>query len=145
MSSIFDALSGVLTEAMRQQNPSAQPPPQMRQPEPAQVQTGQPGSAASFSDILTSSGFGNLAAIVQHLSNGGLDQQVKSWVGTGENLPVNGDQLRGAIGDQHVEKIGQQTGVSAERILMILAQYLPAAIDQASPNGKLQDPNRTAH
>jgi uncharacterized protein YidB (DUF937 family) len=146
MSSIFDALSGVLTEAMRQQNPSAQPPqPQMRQPEPEQVQTGRPGPEASVSDILTSSGFGNLAAIVQHLSNGGLDQQVKSWVGTGENLPVNGDQLRGAIGDQHVEKIGQQTGVSAERILMILAQYLPAAIDQASPNGKLQDPNRTAH
>jgi uncharacterized protein YidB (DUF937 family) len=145
MSSIFDALSGALSEAMRQQNPSAPPQPQMRPSEPEQVQTGKPGPAASFSDILTSSGFGNLAALVQHLSNGGLDQQVKSWVGNGENLPVTGDQVHGALGDQPAQKMAQQAGIPAERILQILAQYLPAAIDQASPNGKLQDPYRTTH
>ncbi len=147
MSGIFDALSSALSEAMRQQNPSAQPPqPQMRQPEPEQVQTGRPTSApSSFSDILQSSGFGNLAGLVQQLSKGGLDQQVKSWLGNGENMPVNSDQMRGALGDQPVQKIGQQTGVPAERILQILAQYLPAAIDQASPNGKLQDPTRSTH
>jgi uncharacterized protein YidB (DUF937 family) len=144
MSSILDALSSALSEAMRQQNPSAQAQqPQMQQPKPEQVQTGRPASTPSFSDILTSSGFGSLGALVQHLSNGGLDQQVKSWVGTGENLPVTGDQLRGALGDQPAQKMGQQAGIPAERILQILAQYLPAAIDQASPNGKLQDPHRT--
>ncbi len=147
MSSIFDALSSALSEAMRQQNPSPQPPqPQMRQPEPEQVQTGRPTSAPpSFSDILASSGLGNLAGLVQQLSKGGLDQQVKSWLGNGQNMPVNSDQLRGALGDQPVQKIGQQVGIPAERILQILAQYLPAAIDQASPNGKLQDPNRGTH
>ncbi len=140
MSSIFDALSSALSEAMRQQNPTAQPPqPQMRQPEPEQVQTGRPPSAASFTDILTVTGFGNLAGLVQQLSKGGLDQKVKSWLGSGENLPVNGDQLHGALGAENVQKIGQQVGIPADRILQILAQYLPAAIDKASPNGKLQD------
>ncbi len=147
MSSIFDALSGALSEAMRQQSTPAQPAqPQMRQPEPEQVQTGRPTSAtASFSDILASSGFGNLAGLVQQLSKGGLDSQVKSWLGEGENAPVKPDQLRGALGEQHVQNIGQQAGIPAERILQILAQYLPAAIDQASPNGKLQDPGRSTH
>jgi uncharacterized protein YidB (DUF937 family) len=146
MSSILDALSSALSEAMQQQAPTAQTPqPQMQRPEPEQVQTGRPGSAPSFSDVLTSSGFGSLGALVQHLSNGGLDPQVKSWLGTGENLPVNSDQLRGALGDQPVQKMGQQAGIPAERILQILAQYLPAAIDQASPNGKLQDPYRSTH
>jgi uncharacterized protein YidB (DUF937 family) len=145
MSSIFDAISGALSEAMRQQNLSAPPQPQMQQPESEQVQTGRPGSAPSFSDILAKSGFGNIGALVEQLSKGGLDQQVKSWVGTGENLPVNTDQLRGALGDKPVQNIGQQAGIPAERILQILAQYLPAAIDQASPNGKLQDPYRTTH
>ena len=145
MSSIFDALSGALSEAMRQSSSAPPQQPQMRQPEPEQVQTGRPASTPSFSDILTSSGFGNLAGLVQKLSNGGLDQQVKSWLGTGENMPVNSDQLRNALGDQPVQKIGQQTGVPAERILQILAQYLPSAIDQASPNGKLQDPSRNTH
>jgi len=142
MSSIFDALSSALSEAMRQQNPAAQPP-RARQPEPEQVQTGRP--APSFSDVLAGSGFGSLGTLVQQLSKGGLDQQVKSWIGTGENVPVTGDQLRGALGDQPVQKMGQQAGIPAERILQILAQYLPAAIDQASPNGKLQDPDRTTH
>ena len=144
MSSIFDALSSALSEAMRQQNPQPQQP-QMRQPEPEQVQTGRPAAAPSFSDILASSGFSSLSGLVEKLSNGGLNQQVKSWVGTGENLPVTPDQLRGALGDQPAQKMGQQAGIPAERILQILAQYLPAAIDQASPNGKLQDPSRTTH
>ncbi len=144
MSSIFDALSGALSEAMKQQNPQPTQP-QMRQPVQEQVQSGRPGNSPSFSDILTNSGFGSLSVLVDHLCKGGLDQQVKSWVGTGENLPVNSDQLRGALGDKPVQQMGQQAGIPAERILQILAQYLPAAIDQASPNGKLQDPHRSAH
>lgn len=151
MSSIFDVISGALNEAMQQQKPSGQPPqPQMKQPEPEQVQFGRPGSptgasAPSFFDMLESCGFGNLTGLVKQLSSGGLDQHVQSWIGPGENKPVNSDQLRSALGDQHVQNIGQQTGIPAERVLQILALYLPSAIDQASPNGKLQDPKAGAH
>jgi uncharacterized protein YidB (DUF937 family) len=153
MSSIFDALAGALNEAMQQQKGPGQPPPQQpqfREPEPDQVQTGRPSpgsdtTAPSFIDILEGSGFGNLSGLLKQLSSGGLDQHVQSWLGNGENMPVNSDQLRGALGNQHVQNIGQQAGIPAERILQILAQYLPAAIDQASPNGKLQEPPKTTH
>ena len=151
MSSIFDMISGALNEAMQQQKPSGQPPqPQMKQPEPEQVQFGRPGSASdapapSFFDILQGCGLGNLTGLVKQLSSGGLDQHVQSWIGSGENMPVNSGQLRSALGDQHVQNIGQQTGIPAERVLQILALYLPSAIDQASPNGKLQDPKAGAH
>jgi uncharacterized protein YidB (DUF937 family) len=140
---IFDALSSALNEAMQQQNRSGQPPqPQTRQPEPEQVQTGRPATAPSFSDILANAGFGNLGSLIDQLSKGGLEQHVKSWIGTGENLPVNPDQLRGALGEQKVQQIGQQAAIPVESILQIFAKFLPSAIDQASPNGKLQDPNR---
>jgi len=153
MSSIFDAIAGALNEAMQQQKAPGQPPqpqPQFRQSEPDQVQTGRPSSASemaapSFIEILEGSGLGNLSGLVKQLSTGGLGEHVQSWLGKGENMPVNSDQLRSALGDQHVQNIGQQAGIPAERILQILAQYLPAAIDQASPNGKLQDPGRTTH
>ena len=77
MSSIFDVLSSALSEAMRQPNAPAQSAQsQMREPEPEQVQTGRPASApASFSGILVSSGFGNLAGLVDQLSKGGLDHR----------------------------------------------------------------------
>jgi uncharacterized protein YidB (DUF937 family) len=153
MGSIFDAITGALNEAMQQQRAPGQPPqtqPQWQQPQPDQVQAGQPGSAGytggpSFIEILQGSGLGNLEGLIKQLSSGGLDQHVQSWLGKGENMPVNSDQLRGALGDQHVQNIGQQAGIPAERILQILAQFLPTAIDQASPNGKLQDPSRGTH
>jgi len=151
MSGIFDVIAGALNDAMQQQKASGQPPqPQSQMRQPDQVQTGMPSSASdtaapSFTEILEGSGLGNLAGLVKQLSSGGLDQHVQSWLGNGQNMPVNSDQLRSALGDQHVQNIGQQAGVPAERILQILAQYLPAAIDQASPNGKLQEPPRTTH
>ena len=153
MSGIFDVLAGALSEAMQQQKAYGQPPQsqtQTREPEPEQVQTGRPNPASemaspSFAEILEGSGLGNLSGLLKQLSSGGLDQHVQSWLGKGENMPVSSDQLRNALGDQHVQNIGQQAGIPAERILQILAQYLPAAIDQASPNGKLQDPTRSTH
>jgi uncharacterized protein YidB (DUF937 family) len=148
MGSFLDAIAGALNEALKQQKPPGQPPQQ--QPQPDQVQTGQPSSAGytagpSFIEILQGSGLGNLEGLIKQLSSGGLEQHVQSWLGKGDNMPVNSDQLRGALGDQHIQNIGQQTGIPAEHILRVLAQYLPAAIDQASPNGKLQDPSRTPH
>jgi uncharacterized protein YidB (DUF937 family) len=150
MTSIFDAITGALNEAMQQQKPPVQQPQAQPQPQSQQPMPGQPGgvsysSGPSFMEILEGSGLGNLEGLVKQLTSGGLDQHVQSWLGNGENMPVNTDQLRGAIGDQHVQNMGQQAGVSAESILKILAQYLPAAIDQASPNGKIQDPSRATH
>lgn len=149
MGNFFDAISSALGEAMRQQNvPPQGAEPKMRQPE--QVQTGRPDAASetaspSFIEILESSGLGNLSGLLKQLSSGGLDEHVRSWLGTGENLPVTGAQLHNALGEEHVQNIGQQTGIPTERILQILAQFLPATVDQASPNGKLQDPGQRTH
>jgi|SRR5271166_795541 len=146
-SSIFDTISAALNQAMQQQTPPPQQP-QYRQPEPDPVQTGRPQPQAqmpSFSDLLASSGFGSLGVLVEKLSNGGLDEHVRSWIGTGENKPVDPDQLKNAMGHEPAQNMSQQTGVPAERILQILAQYLPQAIDRASPNGRLQDPNQPTH
>jgi uncharacterized protein YidB (DUF937 family) len=153
MTSFFDVITGALNQAMQQQTAPGQPPqpqPQWQQPAPGQGHTGQPGAGSeagipSFFDILEGSGLGGLTGLIKQLSAGGLDQQVQSWLGNGQNMPVNSNQLRGALGDQHVQNMGEQAGVPADHILQILAKYLPAAIDQASPNGKLQDPSRTTH
>lgn len=145
MSSIFDALSGALGQALRQSASVKQPSRPQAQPQNEQPGGGSSAFPGSFTDVLVGTGLGNLAGLVERLSAGGLDQQVKSWLGTGENLPVNSDQLRNALGDEPVQKIGQQAGIPAERILQILAQYLPSAIDRASPNGTLHDPDRSTH
>jgi uncharacterized protein YidB (DUF937 family) len=135
---IFDALAGVLGGAMRQRGASAP----SGQPQPGSQPAGFP---SSFSEILESSGFGNLSGVVQRLSNGGLNEHVASWLGQGANLPVTPDQLRNALGSEQVQRIGQKLGIPTDKLLQILSQYLPAAVDQASPNGRIEESDRTAH
>jgi uncharacterized protein YidB (DUF937 family) len=134
---IFDALSGALGEALRQRGAAA---PSGQPDDPGQVSF--PGS---FSEILASTGFGSLSGLVQRLEQGGLGDQVASWLGSGANLPVSADELRSALGNEQVQRIAQQFGIPADRILQILSRHLPETVDKASPNGKIEEPAQTAH
>ena len=131
---IFDTISGAIGEAVRQRRATAPG----EQPDQASA-SGIPGA---FSNILAGAGYSNLSVIVQRLSAGGLQEEVASWLGSGSNLPVSAEQLRSALGNQEVQRIAQQFGLPTDRILQILSQNLPAAVDQASPNGKLEQPDQ---
>ena len=93
---------------------------------------------SSLTTALGKTSLGSLAGIVTQLQQGGLDKQVQSWLGSGNNLPVTVDQLRGALSDQHVQQIARELGLPVDNTLQFLAQHLPAAVYQASPNGTIQ-------
>jgi uncharacterized protein YidB (DUF937 family) len=43
-----------------------------------------------------------------------------------------------ALSNEHVQKLAASLGLSTDDAVKILSQHLPAAVDQASPNGTLQ-------
>jgi uncharacterized protein YidB (DUF937 family) len=92
---------------------------------------------ALINAALANTKLGNLQGLVTQLQQGGLNTQVQSWLGSGQNLPVAPDQLRAALGNDHVKALAQHFGVDPDAALNLLAQHLPGVIDQASPNGKL--------
>ena len=100
-----------------------------------QAQASAPGLIAS---ALASSNLGNLQGLVTQLQQGGLDQQVKSWLGSGANLPVSADQIRAALGSDQVRHLAAQFGLPVDQTLDFLSQHLPTVVDQASPNGTLE-------
>ncbi len=100
-----------------------------------QAQAAAPGLIAS---ALASSNLGNLQGLVTQLQQGGLDQQVKSWLGSGANLPVSAEQIRAALGNEQVRHLAGQLGLPVDQTLDFLSQHLPAVVDQASPNGTLE-------
>ena len=55
-----------------------------------------------ISSLMGGQGTGGLAGLVQQLSQGGLGDQVKSWVGTGTNQPVTPEALSGALGQDKI-------------------------------------------
>jgi uncharacterized protein YidB (DUF937 family) len=93
---------------------------------------------ALVSAVLAKTDLGSLQGIVTKLQQGGLNDQVRSWLGNGANLPVTADQLRSALGNEQVQQIARQLGLPVDAALKLLAEHLPTAVDQASPNGTLQ-------
>ena len=101
---------------------------------------GQLGAAvipAVLGEVLGNGGQGGLSAIVAKLQQAGLGEQVKSWLGNGQNLPISADQLRAVLGNDTVRQLAARYNIPVDQLGEILAQELPKAVDQASPDGKL--------
>ena len=80
-------------------------------------------------------GLGNLTDMLSQL---GLGDQVKSWVGTGENLPVTAEQIQNTLGQNGtLGQIASQAGVSETDAAGGLAELLPGLINKLTPNGQV--------
>lgn len=81
---------------------------------------------------------GGYPGILSKLEQSGMGAQVESWLSANAgNLPINADQIRSALGDQHLQQLAASFGVPMDQVANLLAQHLPTAVDQASPNGAL--------
>jgi uncharacterized protein YidB (DUF937 family) len=90
-----------------------------------------------MSEVMGTGGQGGLSAIVAKLEQAGLGDQVKSWIGNGQNLPISADQLRQVLGNDTVRQIAAKYNIPIDQVAEVLAHQLPLAVDQASPDGKL--------
>ena len=82
---------------------------------------------------------GGLGGLLAQLQQGGLGDAAKSWVSTGQNLPVSADQLQSALGGDRIDALAQQVGLRAGDLASQLAQYLPQVVDHLTPNGQLPE------
>jgi uncharacterized protein YidB (DUF937 family) len=82
-------------------------------------------------------GQGGLSAIVAKLQQSGLGEQVKSWIGNGQNLPITAQQLQQALGSDTAKQLAARFNIPLDQLTEVLAQQLPLAVDHASPNGTL--------
>jgi uncharacterized protein YidB (DUF937 family) len=77
------------------------------------------------------------SAIVAKLQQGGLGDQVKSWIGNGQNLPITAEQLQQVLGSDTVKQLAARFNIPVDQLAKVLAQQLPTAVDHASPDGSL--------
>lgn len=80
---------------------------------------------------------GGVQALLGQLRQSGLGDQVASWIGTGANHAISGDQLSTALGDGHLAQVAGRTGIDPGQLSGMLASVLPQVIDQLSPHGEL--------
>ncbi len=92
---------------------------------------GQGGSGAG------AGGLGGLGGLVSKMQQSGLGDVVGSWVGTGQNLPVQPEQLGNALGNDTISSMAGQLGMNNNDLLGQLAQMLPQVVDKLTPQGQL--------
>jgi uncharacterized protein YidB (DUF937 family) len=80
---------------------------------------------------------GGVSGILNQLQQAGLGDQVKSWIGSGGNLPVSPEQIKSALSNEQLRSLANAFGVDLDSLPQLLAQHLPQAVDKASPNGVL--------
>jgi uncharacterized protein YidB (DUF937 family) len=80
---------------------------------------------------------GGVAGLVQQFKDKGLGEVAASWVGTGENLPISAEQLKGVLGNETLGQMAAQLGVSGDQLSSQLSGLLPQVIDKLTPNGEV--------
>jgi uncharacterized protein YidB (DUF937 family) len=80
---------------------------------------------------------GGLAGLAEQFQRGGMGDVMNSWIGKGENLPIEPDQLGSVLGGDLLGKLTQQTGMGQGDLLSQLSQLLPQMVDKATPDGAL--------
>ncbi len=82
---------------------------------------------------------GGLGGLLKTFEQGGLGDVVKSWVASGQNLPISADQLQAVLGSGKLQEIAAQLGISPEQASTSLAEMLPKVVDHLTPNGQLPE------
>lgn len=96
----------------------------------------QGGGSNLLADALAS--VGGYQGVLAMLQKSGLGDRVESWLSTNSaNLPIAPDEIKAALGDPHLQQLASQFGIPLDQVASVLAQHLPAAVDQASPDGVL--------
>ena len=80
---------------------------------------------------------GGLGGLIDRFRQGGLEDVIKSWIGTGPNRPISPSQLHDALGAETVNNLSAETGLPREDLLSQLSRALPEVIDKLTPDGKL--------
>ena len=101
--------------------------------------TTNPSAMSGILEMITGGGTGGIHGLIKKLTDGGLGSTVKSWIGLGENEPVEPDQLQNALGSDMVEKYAAKMGISQSEAASQLSKDLPTVIDKITPDGKLPE------
>jgi uncharacterized protein YidB (DUF937 family) len=87
---------------------------------------------------------GGLNDLLKQFQQSGHGDTASSWVGTGPNKAISQNDLVSALGADKIDALMAQSGMSRDELLQGLSQYLPQAIDQLTPQGRLPTEHEAA-
>jgi uncharacterized protein YidB (DUF937 family) len=80
---------------------------------------------------------GGLDDLLRQFEQNGHGDATKSWVGNGSNQTVSPDDIRNTLGDDTVNSLAEQAGVSQVDLLNGLSHQLPEFVNRLTPDGRI--------
>lgn len=80
---------------------------------------------------------GGIGELIDRFKQGGRGETADSWVRSGPNQPISGDELEQTIGPEVLDDLEKRTGLSRAELLARLSRELPDAVDRYTPDGRV--------
>jgi uncharacterized protein YidB (DUF937 family) len=80
---------------------------------------------------------GGLGGLLERFQQSGHGNVINSWVGSGQNQPVQPGQLGTILGPNIIKTLAQSSGLSEEELTKQLSQIIPGVVDKLTPNGRV--------
>ncbi len=78
---------------------------------------------------------GGVQGVVNQLRANGLGPTVNSWIADGPNELVSPGEVHKAFGEQTINELAANSGLTTQELTAKLAQVLPHAVDALTPDG----------
>ncbi|MFZ2217707.1 MAG: YidB family protein [Rhodoferax sp.] len=98
----------------------------------------QGGMASVLGGLLANNGeAGGLDGLVEKFKQAGMADQVNSWIGNGQNLPISAEQISQILGSDVVRTVAAKLGIDPDQAAQQLSALLPGLIDKLTPHGEM--------
>jgi uncharacterized protein YidB (DUF937 family) len=82
---------------------------------------------------------GGVSGLAQQFEQKGLGGVMSSWIGTGANPPISGEQVLQVLGHDKIVAMAAKAGVSEQEITDGIGKLLPVVVNHLTPNGTVPD------
>ncbi|HYD60776.1 MAG TPA: YidB family protein [Noviherbaspirillum sp.] len=90
---------------------------------------------AALSLLANNGQAGGLNGLVEQFDRAGLGNVIHSWIGSGENVPITGEQIQQVLDQGQIHRIAEDTGLSEPEAANQLGDMLPDLVDKLTPAG----------
>ena len=78
---------------------------------------------------------GGMSGFLEKLTRSGLGNVVESWLGKGEPMEVNADQIESAMGGGIINSLASKLGLTSGPVGMAVSYMLPKVVSMLTPDG----------
>ena len=96
------------------------------------------GMMEALSGLTSGEGL-DLGGIMEKMKEGGMGDQLDSFLGDGENQEMSADQVKSAFGEEGLSNVASKLGVDNDTAASQLKDILLGLLDKASSGGNLME------